>query len=66
MDISSIASLATQMSVAELQQNMDIAMFKKAMDVEAANALALMQALPSMPTVSSTGGIAGEIINVTA
>ncbi len=64
MESSAIASMATEMSQARVQQTAELAVLKKAIDIEAAGALQLVQAIPPMPTVSSTGGVAGQVINV--
>lgn len=64
MEPSAIASLATSMSNARVQQTAELAVLKKAIDLEAAGALQLLQAIAPMPTVSSTGGMAGQVINV--
>jgi hypothetical protein len=67
MDISSsIVNLATDMSNDSLQQAVGIAVLKKAIDSQAENSLQLLQALPALPTVSSTGGVAGQVVNVKA
>ena len=64
MEVSTIASAATAMSNARVQQTAEIAVLKKAIDIQAEGALQLLQAIPPMPTLSSTGGTAGQIINV--
>ncbi len=64
MDTSAIASLATDMSNVRLQQSAGIAVLKKAMDIQEQGALQLLQAIPPMPTLSSSGGVAGQVINV--
>jgi Putative motility protein len=66
MDTSAIASLATGMSNARVQQAVEISVLKKAIDIEAEGALQLLQAMPPLPTLSSTGGTAGELVNITA
>ena len=66
MEASTIAALSTHMASARTQQTAEIAVLKKAIDLQSEGALQLLQALPPMPTLSSTGGTAGEIINVTA
>ncbi len=47
MDTSAIASLATEMSQARTGDAVQIAVLKKAMDIEASAALQLLQALPA-------------------
>ncbi len=66
MESSEIASLATGMSNTRLQQSVDLTVLKKAIDLQAEGALQLLEALPPLPTLSSTGGVAGQIINVRA
>jgi hypothetical protein len=66
METSTIAGLATHMSSAKLQQTAEIAVLKKAIDLQAEGALQLLQALPVLPTLSSSGGVAGQVINVKA
>ncbi|HVL01922.1 MAG TPA: YjfB family protein [Dongiaceae bacterium] len=64
MDSSTIASLATHMSNVQLQQSTSVAVLKKAMEIQEQGALQLLQAIPPMPTLSSSGGVAGQVINV--
>ena len=64
METSAIVSLATDMSGARLQQAVEISVLKKAIDIEAQGALQLLQAVAPLPTLSSTGGVAGQVINV--
>ena len=66
METSTIASLATDMASVQTRQTQELAVLKKAIDLQAEGALQLLQALPPLPTLSSTGGIAGELINVRA
>lgn len=66
METSAITGLATDMSSAQLQQSREIAVLKKAIDLESQGALQLVEALPPLPTLSSTGGVAGQVINVSA
>lgn len=66
METSAITSLATDMSNARLQQSANVAVLKKAIDLQAEGALQLLQALPVLPTLSSSGGMAGQVINVKA
>ena len=49
MDVSAIASVATEMSQNQTAQAVQIAVLKKAMDIEEQSALQLLQALPSNP-----------------
>ena len=64
MDISGIANLATAMSNARTEQAIGIAVFKKAMDLNAAGALALVEALPEVP--QQLPSHLGQHINTTA
>lgn len=60
-------NLAYAMQQANTQQQVQVSMFKKALDVQTQGALALLEALPS--PVSSTQGLPanlGNNINVTA
>lgn len=66
METSAIASLATNLSNSRVQQTAELAVFKKAVDLQAEGALQLLQALPPLPTLSSSGGVAGQVINVKA
>jgi len=66
MDVTSIASLATDMSNDRLQQAVGITVLKKAIDSQAESSLQLLQALPPLPSMSSTGGVAGQVVNVKA
>jgi len=66
METSAIAGLATGMANAKLHQTAEVAVLKKAIDLQAEGALQLLEALPVMPTLSSSGGIAGQIITVKA
>ena len=49
MDVSAIASVATEMSQVQTTQAVQIAVLKKAMAIEEQSALQLLQALPSNP-----------------
>jgi len=49
MDVSTIASLATEMSQNQTAQAVQIAVLKKAMDIEAQSAMQLLEAVPSNP-----------------
>ena len=66
MEASAITNLATDLSNTRVQQTAELATLKKAIDLQAEGALQLLQAIPPMPTVSSSGGVAGQIINVKA
>ncbi len=62
MDVSSIASMATEMSNATVQQTKEVAVLKKAIDIEAQGALQLLSSI-APPAVSSTGGTAGLVVS---
>lgn len=49
MDVSAIASVATEMSQVQTAQAVQIAVLKKAMAIEEQSTLQLLQALPSNP-----------------
>lgn len=53
MDTSAIASLATNMSQASTEQAVQLAVLKKAMDIQANGALQLLQALPAPAAVNN-------------
>ncbi|HRD71421.1 MAG TPA: putative motility protein [Aquimonas sp.] len=62
---SAIVDAAVQMQQAQLQQQVQLAVLKKAMDTQAATGLALIQALPSSPALETSGNI-GTRLNVFA
>ena len=64
MEIGSIASLATSMAQTKTAQDVNIAVFKKALDAQSAGALALLDALPA-PAPRLPGHL-GRNINTTA
>lgn len=66
MDVGNIASLATAMSSAKTDQEISTAVLKKAMDINAAGALTLIEALPENPSVQSLPPHLGQNINTTA
>ncbi|UJP04910.1 MAG: YjfB family protein [Nitrosomonas sp.] len=66
MDISGIANLATAMSNARTEQAVGIAVLKKAIDLEAAGALALIEALPDISATQNLPAHLGQRINTTA
>ena len=49
MDVSAIASLATQMSQVQTADAVQVAVLKKAMDIQEQSALQLLQAVPGNP-----------------
>lgn len=66
METSTIAAMATHMANTRVQQTQELAVLKKAIDLQAEGALQLLQAVAPLPTLSSSGGVAGQIINVSA
>jgi hypothetical protein len=50
MDISSIGSLSTALSQAQTGDAVSTLVFRKAMDIQAQNAMQLLQALPQLPS----------------
>ncbi len=65
MDVTAIASVATDLAATRLQQEVSTTVLKKAMDISSANALALLQALPSPPAASLPEHL-GQNVNTTA
>ena len=63
MDTLAIASLATNLSTNELADRAGVAVLKKALDIQAANAAALIAALPSVPNLPAH---LGQNIDTTA
>lgn len=49
MDVSAIASVATEMSQVRTADAVQVAVLKKAMDIQEQSALQLLQAVPSNP-----------------
>ncbi len=49
MDVSAIASLSTQMSQVQTADAVQVAVLKKAMDIQEQSALQLLQAVPNNP-----------------
>jgi hypothetical protein len=65
MEISGVASLATEMAATATNQAVSIAVFKKALDAEAAGAAALLLAIPPAPVANLPSHL-GQTINTTA
>lgn len=66
MDVSSIASTATDMQASRLKQEVSTTMLKKAIDTQAA---AAEQLIASLPQTTSTGNLPpnlGQNVNTTA
>ena len=66
MDVTSIASVATRMSEASTSQAVSIAVLKKAMDINAAGALALIEAIPDNASIQNLPSHLGQNINTIA
>ncbi|QOJ23047.1 MAG: YjfB family protein [Gammaproteobacteria bacterium] len=67
MDINGIAGMATAMAESSTNQAVGIAVLKKAMDVNAAGALALIEALPDAnQSAANLPPHLGQNINLTA
>lgn len=67
MDVSNIASLATNMSAAKTDSQVGIAVMKKAMDIESAGAQALIGAIPQASSIPSAANLPpnlGQNINI--
>jgi len=65
MDVTSIAAAASANSAAQTETAVQLSVLKKAIDIQTAGALALLQAVPTPPPVPS-GGAAGGIVNTFA
>ena len=66
MDITSIASLSTTMADVGRSQAVSIAVLKKANDVAAESATALIEAIPQTPQTSNLPSNLGRNVNTTA
>jgi len=64
MDVNNIASLATHMTQTRVNQEVGVAVFKKALDAQASSAMALIDALP--PTTPNLPSNLGQNVNTTA
>lgn len=62
MDVSQIASLATNMASAQTSDQVNVLMLKKALNTQAAAAIGVLQALPPLPANPNIG----RNINTTA
>lgn len=65
MDVSGIASLATQFSDAQTSDQIQVAVLKKAMDAQAQSAQQLIEALPQPSSVNLPEHL-GKNVNTTA
>lgn len=66
MDVSKIGQLATSIAETGTRQEVGIAVFKKAQEVQAATATQLIDALKATPTVQNLPPHLGTKINTTA
>jgi hypothetical protein len=66
MDVMGIAQLSTTMAETGTRQAVGIAMLKKAQDVQASTATALLQALPPVQAAPNLPSHLGSNINTTA
>lgn len=66
MDVTGIANVATAMAETSTNQAVSIAVLKKAMDLSAAGALALIEAIPDTQPIQNLPPHLGQNINTTA
>ena len=66
MDVMGIAKLATSMAETGTKQEVDIAILKKAQQIESATATQMIDAIKATPTVQNLPGHLGNTINTTA
>ena len=66
MDVSNIAQLATSISDTGNKQAVEIAVLKKAQDIQASSANALIEAIPPVPSAPRLPSNLGNTINTTA
>ncbi|MRV76849.1 putative motility protein [Duganella sp. FT92W] len=66
MDVSGIARTATTIADTGIKQDVAIAVEKKAQDVQASSAQALIEAIPPVPKASNLPPNLGTRINTTA
>lgn len=65
MDVTGITSLATQLGQTKLEQEVSVAVLKRALDIERAAAATLLEALPPVPSANLPAHL-GQNINTTA
>jgi hypothetical protein len=65
MDVSNIPALSTAMSQTAVKQQVEISTLKKAMDIQEAGALALINAIPQVSSAGLPDNV-GQTINTTA
>ena len=66
MDVSSIAQAATSIAETGTKQAVGIAVLKKAQDIQASSAQALIEAIPPAPSAQRLPSNLGNTINTTA
>lgn len=66
MDVTGIAKLATSMAETGTKQEVDIAVLKRAQQIESATATQLLDAIKGTPTVQNLPPNLGTRINTTA
>lgn len=66
MDVSSIASAATAMQAQQVGADASVAILRKTLDVQAAGAIALLQALPPPVPAQNLPSHLGQNLNVVA
>jgi hypothetical protein len=66
MDITSIAAAASANSSMRTQSAVQLTVLKKAIDTQAAGALALIQAIPASPTPPASVGTEGGFVDTWA
>jgi hypothetical protein len=66
MDVTGIARLATSMAETGTKQEVDIAILKKAQQIESSTATQLIDAIKAVPTVQNLPPNLGNTINTTA
>lgn len=69
MEVTDIARLATTMASTATSQAVNVAVLKKAMDIQASSAATLLQALPPVTPAASSANLPphlGQNINTTA
>jgi hypothetical protein len=66
MDVTGIAKLATSMAETGTKQEVDIAILKKAQQIETSTATQMIDAVKAIPTVQNLPDHLGNTINTTA
>jgi hypothetical protein len=66
MEMSAIANLAARIDTAQPNQEVGITVLKKALDVQATNAAALLRALPPVQQPANLPRHLGQNVNTTA